>query len=61
MRSNDLRGAITDQMKLRAAEFRLHPDAIHWFVGKAKDIQIKHYQGLAGEGLAAMQEQLFRE
>ena len=33
-RSNDLRGEIVDVMKIRAAEFTIHPDAIQFSQGR---------------------------
>ena len=53
LRPNELRGANIDDMKLRAAESKLHP--VQFFAGKTKEIQTKHYTASAGEGLALLQ------
>ena len=53
LRPNELRGANIDDMKLRAAESKLHP--VQFFAGKTKEIQAKHYTASAGEGLALLQ------
>ena len=59
-RSNDMRGEIVDVMKIRAAEFTIHPDAIQFFSGKAQHIQTKQYQALTGPGFASLQDRVLR-
>ena len=59
-RSNDMCGEIVDVMKIRAAEFTIHPDAIQFFSGKAQHIQTKQYQALTGPGFAPLQDRVLR-
>ena len=56
MHSNDVRGAVVDEMRLRASEFHLHPDAIQFFAGNTKNVQVKHYQALGGDGFVVLQK-----
>lgn len=48
--SDELRGAVIDVMKVSCVQHGFHPDAIQFFAGKAREIQIKHYGELQSEG-----------
>ena len=47
--TNELRGAIVDELKVRSGAAGVHPNAVQSWSGKAKELQTRHYMALQGD------------
>ena len=46
--SDNVRGAVTDALLLSAGEFKVHPDAVQFYSGKTKGVQLRHHEATLG-------------